>query len=115
MHPSPSRQNVLPDPSNKNPIYLEVETNQVQDSILSFPHGLASGLDGISPQHLKDLISKSANEQGNKLLENIIKLINFMLKGKVNSEIVKFFYGANLCSLNKKDGGLRPNEIGCVF
>lgn len=63
MHPSPSRQNVLLDPPNENSIYLEVETNQVQESILSFPNGSASVLDGISPQHLKDLISKSANEQ----------------------------------------------------
>lgn len=38
-----------------------------------------------------------------------------MLKGKVNSEIVKFFYGVNLCALNKKDGGLRPIAVGCTF
>lgn len=38
---------------------------------------------------MKDLKSKSANEQGRKqLLENINKLVNFMLKGKVNSEIL---------------------------
>lgn len=38
-----------------------------------------------------------------------------MLEGKVNSSILKYIYGANLCALNKKDGGLRPIAVGCVF
>lgn len=38
-----------------------------------------------------------------------------MLEGKVNDEIIKFLYGANLWALNKKDGNPRPIAVGCVF
>lgn len=115
MHPSATHPPDLPTPPDSTSKVLKVDENQVHKSILSFPNGSSSGIDGISPQHLKDLISKSANDQGKKLLENITKLVNFMLEGKVNDEILKFVYGANLCALNKKDGGLRPIAVGCVF
>uniref|UniRef100_A0A8D9A4C8 Reverse transcriptase domain-containing protein n=1 Tax=Cacopsylla melanoneura TaxID=428564 RepID=A0A8D9A4C8_9HEMI len=42
-------------------------------------------------------------------------LVNFMLQGKLCQEIVTCIYGANLCALNKKDGGLRPIAVGCTF
>lgn len=35
-----------------------------------------------------------------------------MLKGKVNESVCKYIYGANLCALYKKDGGIRPIAIG---
>lgn len=38
-----------------------------------------------------------------------------MLKGEVISDILKYIYGANLCALNRKDGGLQPIAVGCTF
>ncbi len=38
-----------------------------------------------------------------------------MLSGKVNTTIVKILYGANLCALNKKDGGIRPIAVGSTL
>ena len=90
MHPSPSRNIQIPEPSNDSTPILQVKDFEVKTSILSFANGSSSGIDGISPQHLKDLISVSAGEHGIKLLASITKLINFMLEGKVKDCIVKY-------------------------
>lgn len=103
MHPKLSHEINQPDPPNETSIFHEVEDHQIQKAISFFPNGSASGFDGLFPQHLMDLTSKSANEQGRKLLENINKLVNCMLKGKVNNEIVKFLYGANLCDIKNME------------
>ncbi len=38
-----------------------------------------------------------------------------MFSGKVNTAVVKILYGANLCALNKKDGGIRPIAVGSTL
>jgi hypothetical protein len=38
-----------------------------------------------------------------------------MLSGKVLSSICRIIYGARLCALSKKDGGIRPIAIGSTF
>lgn len=38
-----------------------------------------------------------------------------MLSGKVHEEICPILYGAALCALNKKSGGIRPIAIGNLF
>lgn len=105
MHPTSSRPVQLPDPPNETCVFIEAGESQVYKSILSFPNGSASGLDVLSPQHLQDLVSRSANEKERQLLENLTKLVNFMFRGKVSEELLKFLYGANLCALTKKDDG----------
>lgn len=85
--------------------FIEAGKSQVYKSILSFPNGSASGLDVLSPQHLQDLVSRSANEKERQRWENLTMLVNCMLRGKVSEEILKFFYVANLCALTKKDDG----------
>lgn len=52
------------------------------------------------------MFSKSANEQVRKLWQNITKLVSFILKTKVNEEILKICYGVNLDAITKKDGEL---------
>jgi hypothetical protein len=66
----------------------------------------------MRPQYLKDIISLSAGEAGQKALRALTKLCNFLLSGQLPSEICHLLYGASLCALNKKDGGLRPIAIG---
>lgn len=62
------------------------------------------------------MVSQSTNEQSKKNLRNVSKLVNCMLKGKVNVEYqLQFVYGANLCALTNKYSGLRPIAVGCVF
>jgi hypothetical protein len=66
----------------------------------------------MRPQYLKDIISLSAGEAGQKALRDLTKLCNFLLSGQLPSEICHLLYGASLCALNKNDGGLRPIAIG---
>jgi hypothetical protein len=77
--------------------------------INSFPVGSSSGLDGMRPQYLKDIISLSAGEAGEKALKALTKLCNFLLSGQLPSEICHLL---SLCALHKKDGGIRPIAIG---
>jgi hypothetical protein len=60
----------------------------------------------MRPQYLKDIISLSAGEAGQKAIRALTKLCNFLLSGQLPSEI------CHLCALNKKDGGIRPIAIG---
>lgn len=76
-HPPPSRVMNYPNPpekdveplSEKNVFYL----------IKSFPNGSGSGIDGLLPQHLKDLTLPSTGEVGLRLLKSITALSNYML------------------------------------
>lgn len=64
---------------------------------------------------MKDMISYSAGEAGQKCLQSITELSNLLLRGELNSETCPFFYGANLCAFLKKDGGIRPIAVGCTI
>lgn len=114
-HPPPSRPLQFPAPPPENHEHFTTNEDLVLQGIMSFQCGSAAGIDGISPQHLKDLISKSAGDSGPRLLSSITDLCNFMLSGKVNQNFTQFLYGASLCALKKKDGGIRPIAIGSCF
>ncbi|KAJ0170830.1 hypothetical protein K1T71_013602 [Dendrolimus kikuchii] len=94
---------------------LVVTTEDVRNAVGSFQSGSAGGLDGLTPQHLKDLIGVGCGEARESLLRNLTALVNFMLSGKVVNEITDILYGANLCALKKKDGGIRPIAVGTVY
>jgi hypothetical protein len=111
-HPSPSRELFFPDPFKPGDISLIVNEQNVREAINSFPAGSSPGLDGMRPQYLKDIISLSAGEAGQKALRALTKLCNFLLSGQLPSEICHLLYGASLCALNKKYGGIRPIAIG---
>ncbi|XP_063386119.1 uncharacterized protein LOC134672146 [Cydia fagiglandana] len=78
-HPPAPAVPDLPDPPSSALPCLQCSEDAVQIAIASFKNGSAGGLDGITPQHLKDLTS-----------------------GKVNPSILSTLYGANLCALKKK-------------
>ncbi|KAL0841226.1 hypothetical protein ABMA28_014960 [Loxostege sticticalis] len=114
-HPAPAATLLLPNPPIPDSAHLLTKEDEVMASIFSFKSGSASGLDGLSPQHLKDLLSVSVGDTGRVLLHNLTLLINLMLSGKVNSQICDILYGANLIALKKKDGGIRPIAVGSTF
>jgi hypothetical protein len=66
----------------------------------------------MGPQYLKDIISLAAGETGQQALRALTKLCNFLLSGQLPSEICHLLYGASLCALHKKDGGIRPIALG---
>ena len=87
----------------------------VDKALMSFPNGSSAGLDGISPQILKDLTPKSNGQTGLKFLRALTNLVNLILEGKVPIELWPYFFGAKLIALKKPDGGLRPIAIGNTF
>jgi hypothetical protein len=114
-HPPSAVNLTLPDPPDDTTPALQVTPDEVLRAVLSFRNGSAGGLDGLSPQHLKDLLCNSAGEAGESLLKDLTALGNLMLSGKVDSSITGTIYGANLCALIKKDGGIRPIAVGTTY
>ncbi|XP_063617938.1 uncharacterized protein LOC134790882 [Cydia splendana] len=112
--PGPTTPHFL-DPPTANQACLQIKNRDVIVGILSFKIGSAAGLDGLSPQHLKDLTSHSVGDAGERLVDSLTKLINLMYTGNVNPEIVPILYGANLIALTKKDGGVRPIAVGSTL
>ncbi|XP_063368267.1 uncharacterized protein LOC134656640 [Cydia amplana] len=112
--PAPSTPYSL-DPPTASQVCLQINSKETLEAIISFKTGSAAGLDGISPQHLKDLISHSSGDAGIQLLNSITKLINKMYTGNINPDIVPILFGANLIALNKKDGGVRPIAVGTTL
>jgi hypothetical protein len=66
----------------------------------------------MRPQYLKNIISLSAGKTGQQALRALTKLCNFFLSGQLPSEICHLLYGPSLCTLYKKDGGIRPIAKG---
>ena len=87
----------------------------VHKALMSFPNGSGAGLDGISPQILKDLTAKSNGQTGLNFLRALTNLVNVILDGKVPYELRPYFFGAKLIALKKPDGGLRPIAVGNTF
>jgi hypothetical protein len=81
-------------------------------AIKSFMPGSAGGMDGLRPQHLKDMTSVSAGDAGQRLQKRLTEFTNLCLAGRVPAVIQPVFCGAALCALNKKDGGIRPIAVG---
>jgi hypothetical protein len=92
---------------------LHVNKSEVRQAILSFPAGSACGLDGLRPQHLKDLIT--GNSCSFALLEAITDLINIIVAGKSPPNVNNILFGATLLALTKKSGGVRPIAVGLVW
>ena len=84
-------------------------------AIRSFPSGSAGAPDGLRPQHLVDLTSASAGQDGEELLGALTSLSNLVLAGDTPVPARKIFLGASLIALNKKDGGVRPIVVGCTL
>ena len=53
----------------------------VHKALMSFPKGSSAGLDGISPQILKDLTGKSNGQTGLNVLGALTNLVNVILEG----------------------------------
>lgn len=114
-HPSPSRPPYVPPAPDLSTPCLTVKTEDVTSALQSFNRGSAAGLDGLRPEHLRELVSPSAGDNGPRLLESLVRLCNFLLRGELNPEICPFLYGGTLCALQKKDGGVRPIAVGSTF
>ena len=85
---------------------------QCMSALKSFSPGSASGLDGLSPQHIQDMVQASSPEA---LPKALCDFMNLVLAGGVPPLVRPSFFGASLHALRKKDGGLRPIAIGLAL
>ena len=71
----------------------------VHKALMSFPNDSSAGLDGISPQILKNLTAKSNGQTGMNFLGALTNLVNVIREGKVPFELRPYFFGAKLIAL----------------
>ena len=83
-HPEPSRVLDFPQPPDATMKSMVTSEEDVHRAILSFYNG-SSGIDGIRPQHLKDLLSLSFGDCSSNLLKSITSLTNLMVYSFVTS------------------------------
>ena len=96
------------EPTSISPISEE----EVTQAIHSFPNNSADGSEGLRPQHLKDLVSASAERPGKELLSTLTSFVNLVVSGKTPHEAHSTFFGASLIALWKKGRGVRPIAVG---
>ena len=111
-HPStPSDRRPAPTtPTTQPMVFLEAA---VRKAIFSFPPGSSGGMDGLTPQHLKDMVASERSAVG--LLGAVTTFMNALAEGSIPDDMRPYFFGGRLIALNKKDGGIRPIAVGLCF
>lgn len=97
---------------NETFVQSSVSRAEIVEGIRSFDNGSAGGIDGLRPQHLKDLIYHTNGHLGDQLVDALGGLVDMMLSGEVPTNLCPILYGANLTALLKKNGGIRPIAVG---
>jgi hypothetical protein len=116
LHPSRTTPTCdLPHPPVDNVPALKLSENDIVAAIKSFLAGSAGGLDGLRPQHLKDMTGPVTGIAGQRLIVSLTEFCNMCLAGQVPPAIRPILYGASLCALTKKGGGVRPIAVGSTF
>lgn len=106
--PANRREPISPSTSDRF-VALQVSSESVRKEIANFPAGSAGGPDGLTPQHIKDMI---ADVDGHSVVTSLTNFVNMLLKGVTNDEVNKIIFGGRLLALNKKSGGIRPITVG---
>ena len=95
---------------------LVQNTESVQRLLQSFPGGSSGGIDGLLPQHLKDLTAKSVGVAGEEILKALTSLVQHVIHHGIPNVVRPWFFGARLIALSKKGGvGVRPIAVGLTL
>ena len=70
----------------------------------------SGGPDGLTPQHLRDMVTADCNS--NTLLTSLTDFINGLFQGMVPTNVLPIFLEVNSLRSLKEDGGIRPIAIG---
>jgi hypothetical protein len=101
--------------SNSAPPQSEIEISHevLIKCIQSFPPDSSAGIDGLRPQHVKEMYLGATDTNTLSLnLNPLVSFCNLIFNGKLPDLIRPLFFGARLIALNKKDGGIRPIAVG---
>ncbi len=110
-HP-PEPADAAPPPPPPATAPLQVDNDQVAKAVRSFSPSSAGSIDGLRPQHLRDLLDCASGEP---LLCALTDLVNLALAGQIPETVRPDFFGANLLAFSKPDGGIRPIAVGYVM
>ena len=70
-------------------------------------------MDGLLPQHLKDLIGPAAEEGALSVLNALTALTTLILEGRTPAPICPLLFGAKLTTaLTKERGDIHPIAVG---
>ncbi|GAV09476.1 hypothetical protein RvY_19015 [Ramazzottius varieornatus] len=101
-HPSESPDSLFPNPPDQLSLPEEVTVEEILAAVKSFPNGSAGGVDGLRPQHLKDMLSAVKKKDGGLRLIAVGNTLR-RLAGKI---VVKRV-GRVL------EEQVRPEQVGC--
>ena len=87
--PAANDAHLLPDLENNKPSLVVQECAKI-DAIKSFPAGSSGSIDGLRPQHLKDMISVQNDKASVKLVARLTEFANLCLSDKV-SQSIRYF------------------------
>ena len=76
---------------------LSLTDKDILEAIKTFPAGSTGGLDGLRPQHIKDMTSPITGIAGKHLVTSLAEFANMCLAGCVPASVRPVFYGASLC------------------
>ena len=111
-HLPPSESSILPPPPpDPASIQISFPPAMVAQAIRSFSPGSAGGKDGLSPQHLKDMLNSPSGVTA-PLLSALSSFSFHVFSGKTPPLIRPIFFGAKLIAIEKKSGGVRPIAVG---
>ena len=114
-HPEAHPGSFIMPPPDPSLFLFSISQSTISKVISSFPNRSAGELDGLSPQHIKDLTGPSAGEGGLLLLRALTSLVSLILTGDTTVSICPHFLGASLAAIPKKDAGVRPISVGCTL
>ena len=88
---------------------LQVSPDDVRKCLRTFPAGSSGGPDGLTAQHLTDILNSAADDKRRTALTNFV---NLLLVDELLIEVRQILYGGRLILLQKKDGGIRLIAVG---
>ena len=104
-HPGPAADlRTSVDPNNNFRFEpLQICSGDVFEALYSFSLGSSGVSDGLTPQHITDLLTGLTDKN---LLQALTDLVNLLLARSINNEVT-IIYGGRLIALSRKDGGVR--------
>ena len=108
-------QRDLPTFDEDLPPPLAVHSDAVLTALKAFPRGTSPGASQLRHQHLLEAVAGSVVPATQTCLDQLTKLMSFILAGKLDSSIAPWLAGAPLTALRKEKGGFRPIAVGDVF
>ena len=109
-HPDASSDRRIPWPYRKHQIwFISGWSRRCTKDSENFNAGSSGRPDGLTLQHLLDMIAGAPDE---KLLETLTAFTNVLLSGNLSTAIREIIFGGRLIALQKNDGGIRLVAVG---